>query len=52
MGVKAVSNLIKKEYEKAVNLAYIRKPMAYAIYRVWKEVDRRELPRKVNDDAE
>lgn len=31
--------LFKQEYEKALKLEYIKKPLAYAIYQVWKIVD-------------
>ena len=34
--------MLKKEYEKAKDKEWIRKPLAYAIYKVWKEIDRSE----------
>lgn len=30
---------LKQEYEKAQKLEYIRNPLAYALYKIWKEVD-------------
>ena len=32
--------LIETEYEKAKNLEWVRNPLAYALYKVWKMVDR------------
>lgn len=33
--------LLKEEYERARQLQYIRNPLAYALFQVWKEADRR-----------
>lgn len=38
--VKAIE-LLKEEYERARQLQYIRNPLAYALFQVWKEADRR-----------
>ena len=32
--------LIEAEYEKAKQLEWVRSPLAYALYKVWKMVDR------------
>lgn len=32
--------LLEEEYERALKLEYIRNPLAFALYRVWKKVDR------------
>ena len=32
--------LIKAEYEKASESTYVRNPLAYALYQVWKEADK------------
>lgn len=32
--------LVEREYERARKLEYIRNPLAYALYKVWKEADR------------
>ena len=32
-------NMVKKEYEKASKLEYVRNPLAYALYKVWKVAD-------------
>lgn len=34
----AISKLIK-EYERAKNLEFVRNPVAYALYQVWKMAD-------------
>ena len=36
---KAVNSLIA-EYERALRLEYVRNPLAYALYHVWKMADR------------
>lgn len=33
-------NLLEKEYERAKGLEYVRKPLAYALFRVWRIVDK------------
>lgn len=40
--------LIEIEYDKAKKCKHIRKPLAYAIYEVWRRVDGREKERNVN----
>ena len=40
-----VMNLIEREYEKATKLEYVHKPLAYALYQVWKIVDEGRLGR-------
>jgi hypothetical protein len=35
----AVFGQIEKIYEQAKKSSYVRNPMAYAIYKVWKKVD-------------
>ena len=39
MTINKAINLIEKEYEKAKKLEWVHKPLAYAIYKVWKIVD-------------
>ena len=31
--------LLKEEYEHAKKIEYIKKPLAYALYQVWKKAD-------------
>lgn len=32
---------VREEYEKAKNLSFVRNPVAYALYKAWKEADTR-----------
>ncbi len=41
---------IEREYEKAKGLDFVRKPLAYALYRVWRDVDRKERERDKDRD--
>ena len=40
-------NMIEKEYERAKALSFVRKPLAYALYQVWKWADRTEKEREI-----
>ena len=40
---------IESEYRKAVNNPYIKKPLAKALYEVWKKHDRDDAERRVTD---
>lgn len=40
MTLRQAVNMLEKQYEKARNLDYVRNPLAYALYQVWKEADR------------
>lgn len=44
---KAVK-LLEAEYERAKNLAYVQKPLAWALYQVWKEADSTKYEKSVN----
>ena len=37
--------MLAEEYRKAQMLAFVQKPMAYALYQVWKYFDEHEKPR-------
>ena len=37
--------MLAEEYRKAQALEFVRKPMAYALYQVWKWFDENEKPR-------
>lgn len=43
--------LLRAEYEKAQDLEFVHKPMAYALYQVWKYFDETEKDRKENADG-
>lgn len=33
-------DLLKKEYERAKNMEYVKKPLAWALFQVWKKADK------------
>ena len=39
MTLKKAINLLEQEYEKAKELEFVRNPLAYALYKVWRVVD-------------
>lgn len=39
MKIEQAINLLKSEYEKAKDLSFVKNPVAYALYRVWKIAD-------------
>ncbi len=41
MTLEEAIEMLKTEYEKAMNQEYINKPLAYALYQVWKKADRK-----------
>lgn len=43
--MKDINQMIEIEYKKAIKDRHIQKPMAYALYQVWKRFDEREKPR-------
>ena len=40
MTLEKVTKMLKAEYEKAKNLSFVRNPLAYALYKVWKVADK------------
>ena len=42
MGIEAAITLLCKEYERAKNLEFVRNPVVYALYQVWKKADKME----------
>lgn len=40
---------IEEEYKKAVNAKWIRKPLAKALYEVWKKHDREDAERRTDE---
>ncbi len=46
MTIEKTIELLKIEYEKAKKQKHIIKPLAYALYQVWKVVDKKEGKRK------
>lgn len=47
---KAIERL-KAEYERAKNLEYVRNPLAYALYQVWKIADGESNVRNVTAES-
>jgi hypothetical protein len=41
---------IEAEYKRWVNVPYIRKPLAKALYEVWKKHDREDVERRTDDE--
>lgn len=39
MTIEQAINLLKSEYEKAKGLSFVKNPIAYALYKVWKMAD-------------
>ena len=39
MTLDKAKKLLEEEYERAKGLAYVRNPLAYALYQVWKMAD-------------
>ena len=39
MTLQKAIKLLEVEYERAKKLEYIRKPLAYALFQVWKKAD-------------
>lgn len=42
MNLDDAIRLLKEEYERAQTQEYIKNPLAYALYQVWKKADRRK----------
>ena len=40
MTIDNAIDMVRSEYEKALNLSYIRNPLAFALYSVWKKADK------------
>lgn len=43
MTLENAIELIKEEYEKATESNYVSNPLAYALYQVWKQADRKVI---------
>lgn len=39
MDIETAIKKLREEYERARNLEFVRNPMAYALYQVWKLAD-------------
>lgn len=39
MTLEKVIKMLEKQYQKAEKLEFVKNPLCYALYQVWKEVD-------------
>ena len=46
MSLQQAIELLKKEYDRAVKLEFVRDPLAYALFQTWKKADREGGNRK------
>ena len=49
MTLDQAKQLLDEEYERAKSLDYVINPLAYALYQVWKKVDKK---RRKNESTE
>lgn len=41
MTLEQAKKLLDEEYERAKRLEYVKNPLAYALYQVWKKADKK-----------
>lgn len=41
MSLEKAIKLLQQEYDRVSRLAYVKNPVAYALYQVWKKADKR-----------
>lgn len=47
MTLEKVMKMLEDEYERAKKMDFVKRPLAYALYQVWKKVDRAKEERHV-----
>lgn len=54
MRIEDALNLVEKEYEKSKDLEFVRDPVAYSLYKVWKlaDADKRNRAKKPQKEGE
>lgn len=54
MKIEDALNLVQKEYEKSKELEFVKDPVAYSLYKVWKlaDADKRNRAKKSKKDGE
>ena len=54
MKIEDALNLVQKEYEKSKELEFVKDPVAYSLYKVWKlaDADKRNREKKSKKDGE
>ena len=43
MTLEQAIEMLKKEYERAKNMEYVKKPLAWALFQVWKKADNAKM---------
>lgn len=43
MTLEQAIELLKKEYERAKKMEYVQRPLAWALFQVWKKAERSKL---------
>lgn len=51
MKIETAVKMLIEEHAKARSLEFVHKPVAYALYHVWKYVDEHEKPRSIEKDS-
>lgn len=46
MTLEKAVKMLENKYEQAKNMEYVQKPLAWALYQVWKEVDSMQEEKK------
>ena len=46
VSIEQAIELLKHEYERAKEMPYVKKPLAWSIFQVWREIDAKERERK------
>lgn len=44
-GIDRVVKMLEEEYDKALKLDYVKNPLAFALYAVWKKIDKEDKVR-------
>lgn len=48
IGIEEVIELLREEYARSKELDYVRDPIAFSLYRVWKKVDEKNRRKKLS----
>jgi hypothetical protein len=43
MTLEQAIEMLKKEYERAKNMEYVKKPLAWALFQVWRKADNAKM---------
>ena len=47
MTIERAIKMLEEKYERAKKMDFVKRPLAYALYQVWKKVDRAKEERHV-----